>query len=85
MEAPAKVAIGSKHAHNITELTASPTKVTIGNTYIHNIMDIDTKQREEENGGEKGNYGGDNAISSPNNLNLGWVSRHVEAGILTGS
>ena len=63
------------------ELTASPTKVTTGATYIHNSIDIDTKQCEEENGGEKGNDSGDDSISSPDNLGLGWVSRHVEAGI----
>ena len=81
MSAPAQVTIGSKHAHNTTELTASPTKVTIGATYKHSSMNIDTKQCEEENGGEKGDDSGDDAISSPNNLGLGLVSRHVEAGI----
>ena len=45
-------------------------------------MDIDTKIIcKEENCGEKVVDYGDDAISSPNNLGLDCVSRHVEASI----
>ena len=39
------------------------------------------KSCKEENGEEKGDYDGDDAIYSPGSLGLGCGSRHVEASI----
>ena len=45
-------------------------------------MDKETKNSyEEENGGERGDYDGDDTIASPDNLGLGCVSIHVEPSI----
>ena len=45
-------------------------------------MDTDPKVIfKEENGGEKVDDYGDDAISSPKNLGLGCMSRNVEASI----
>ena len=81
MTAPTQVTIGTMHTKNTTESTAAPTQITIGATHTHNSTDIDTENCEEENGGEKGDDDGDDAISSTKNLGLGCVSRHVEASI----
>ena len=61
---------------NTTESTASPTQVT---TYIQNSTDTYTKNNyDDENGGERGDDDGDDNVSSPENLGLGCVSKHVE-------
>ena len=64
---------------NTTESTASPTQVT---THINNSTDTYGKNNyEERNCGERGDDDGDDNISSPDNLGLGWASRHVKASI----
>ena len=71
MAAHAQFTIVDKHTHNNTELIAAPTQVTIVATHTHNSINIDTKTNyKEENGVEKGNGGGDDAIASPKNLGL---------------
>ena len=69
----------STHAQviqNTTELIAPPTQVT---THTQNSTDIDTKNSyQDENGGKRGDGGGDYSSSSPKNLVLGCASRNVE-------
>ena len=82
MEAPTQVTIGAEHTHNYKESIEYPTQVTIGATHTQNSMDTDTKEHcEEENGGEKDDDYGDDAISLPGNLGLSCVIRNVEASI----
>ena len=53
-------------------------------THTKNNADTDTKNNyEEENYLERVNDDGDDTIAPPKNLYLGYVSRHVEASIIT--
>ena len=81
MTSPEQVSIYSNHTQNTTKTTADPIQVTIGDTYTHNIKDLDTFKLLGGNGGEKGGDYGDDDFTSPKNLCLVFVSRHVELNI----